>query len=212
VRLRMALSMLAVLMPLGHPTAALLYRSTLADDVPGVVGDLHLQTELPAQQAVAHWEIPLPAELWWLAVLGALALVAYHFRDILPGFRSAGEGEWDDAAAAEGEAQPERAGAVMRAADELARDGQFAEAMHVLLLEGLAEMRRRLDARFADSLTSREILRGARISEGGRAALRDIVLRVERTHFGEHPAAVDDYLACRDSFDRFARALAGAAA
>ncbi len=48
---------------------------------------------------------------------------------------------------------------VLGAADELAAEGRFVEAMHVLLLQALADMRRRLDEQFADSLTSREILR-----------------------------------------------------
>ena len=47
-----------------------------------------------------------------------------------------------------------------------------------------------LDEQFADSLTSREILRSTRLSDAGRASLRDIVNRVEWTYFGEHPAAL----------------------
>ena len=47
----------------------------------------------------------------------------------------------------------------------------------MLLLQGLAEMRQRVEQQFADSLTSREILRCAKISDAGRSALRDIISR-----------------------------------
>ena len=77
----------------------------------------------------------------------------------------------------------------------------------MLLLQGLDEMRRRLDQRFADSLTSREIMRRAKVSSGAKAALRDIVDWVERAYFGAYPAGAEDYAACRKSFVAFAEAL-----
>jgi hypothetical protein len=98
------------------------------------------------------------------------------------------------------------------AADELAQQGRFVDAMHVLLLQGLADIRRHLDEQFADSLTSREILRSTKLSDQGRVSLRDIISRVEWTYFGEHPAGSSDYAACRDSFNALARALHGTAA
>jgi hypothetical protein len=98
------------------------------------------------------------------------------------------------------------------AADELAQQGRFVDAMHVLLLQGLADIRRHLDEQFADSLTSREILRSTKLSDQGRVSLRDIITRVEWTYFGEHPAGSSDYAACRDSFNALARALHGTAA
>jgi hypothetical protein len=79
----------------------------------------------------------------------------------------------------------------------------------VLLLQGLADIRQGLDEQFADSLTSREILRHTKLSDTGRAALRDIVSRVEWTYFGDHPAALADYEACRASFNALVQALHG---
>jgi hypothetical protein len=98
---------------------------------------------------------------------------------------------------------------VLAAADDLARQGRFVDAMHVLLLQGLADIRRHLGEQFADSLTSREILRSTKLSEAGRGPLRDIIARVEWTYFGKHPAERDDYAACRASFDALARAVHG---
>ena len=48
-----------------------------------------------------------------------------------------------------------------------------------------------------------------KLSEAGRSSLRDIVNRVEWTYFGEHPAALADYVACRASFNALAQALHG---
>src|SRR5215475_5344646 len=95
------------------------------------------------------------------------------------------------------------------AADELGRQGRFVEAMHMLLLLSLGEIRRHLGEQFADSLTSREILRGTRLPPQGRASLRDIVARVEWTYFGGYPATMEDYTACRQSFDTLRGILRG---
>ena len=96
---------------------------------------------------------------------------------------------------------------MLEAADELAAQGRFVEAMHVLLLQALADIRRRLDEEFADSMTSREILRSRQVSDALRRPLRDVISRVEWTYFGGHPADRDDYLACRASFSALAQAL-----
>jgi hypothetical protein len=86
------------------------------------------------------------------------------------------------------------------AAEEIARAGNFTEAMHALLLQSLAELRR-LDLSFASSLTSREILRSAALPSEGRELFADIVSRVEISYFGAHQPDREEYLACRSSFE-----------
>lgn len=92
-------------------------------------------------------------------------------------------------------------------ADDLARQGDFAGAMHLLLLQSLSEMRRRLRLSIAASLTSREILYRASLSPDGRAHFADIVGRVEISYFGTHRPGEVDYLACRRSYDALAEDL-----
>jgi hypothetical protein len=152
----------------------------------------------------------LPNEVLWLAIVIGLACLAYVGKDVIPLWRRTGDGAWGETATG-GEVAAQSAELATMAADELAEQGRFVEAMHVLLLRSLADIRERLGERFADSLTSREILRGARLSDPGRALLRDIIARVEWTYFGEHPAAASDYQACRDSFNALARTLEGGA-
>jgi hypothetical protein len=173
---------------------------------------LDLQTELLRQPETVEASLQLPPETLWVGVIVGLAVLFYAFRDMIPAFRLGRGGAWteaEDGAAGSGARTPE---IVLNAADELAAQGRFVEAMHALLLQALAEIRRRLDQEFAVSMTSREILRSTQVSEALRRPLRDVVNRVEWTYFGGHAAVRDDYLVCRASFAALARALQRGAA
>jgi len=176
-----------------------------------VIRKLDLQTTLPREPERPRFSIPLPAEALWVVVVIALGVLLYAFRDYIPLFGRGHGGAWSADQAAPDSGQTGAPAVVLAAADDLAAAGRFVEAMHVLLLQSLADIRSRLDEQFADSLTSREILRSTRLSETGRASLRDIVNRVEWTYFGEHPAALPDYEACRASFNALIQTLHGGA-
>jgi hypothetical protein len=173
---------------------------------------LDLQTELPRGPERARFTIDLPAEILWVVIVVALCFLIYAFRDMIPLWRSRHGDGWTRDEGLTGDIERRTPAAVLVAADELAANGRYVEAMHVLLLQGLADIRQRLDQQFADSLTSREILRSIRLPEAGRTSLRDIIHRVEWTYFGKRPAALADYVACRASFNALAQALHGAAA
>jgi hypothetical protein len=173
---------------------------------------LDLQTELPRGAELPRFSIKLPSEVLWVIVAIALGILLYAFRDMIPILRARQGGAWGDDEATPEEVKARAPAAVLGAADELAAAGRFVEAMHVLLLQSLADIRARLDEQFADSLTSREILRSTKLSDAGRGSLRDIVNRVEWTYFGEHPAEKSDYDACRASFNALTQALHGGAA
>jgi len=170
---------------------------------------LDLQTGLPTpQEPLFRLKLPtLPAEVLWLVIIVAVGILLYSFRDAIAQLAFGQGSHWlkDEAGA---DAPGQRAAmVVLEAADDLAARGQFVEAMHALLLQSLGEVRRRLDEQFADSLTSREIVQKARLSQTGRASLRDIVARVEWTYFGGRSATRTDYDACRQSFVALAQAL-----
>ena len=168
---------------------------------------LDLQTELLREPEPLGFDLGLPPEAIWLAVVIGIAVLLYAFRDMIPVLRAGRGGVWaaDDVDASA--AGPRVAEVAIGVADDLAAQGRFVEAMHVLLLQAFAEIRRRLDERFADSMTSREILRSHRLTDDLRRPLREVVKRVEWTYFGEHDAAQEDYLACRSSFSALAQAL-----
>jgi hypothetical protein len=182
------------------------------DAAQAAIRRLDLQTELPhGSEPASSWHFNLPPETLWVVIAIAVAILLYAFRDLIPVLGMRGSA-WSEDEPAPDSAQ---AGAQMMqlgAADRLAAEGRFAEAMHVLLLDGLAHMRQRLAEQFSDSLTSREILRRTNLPAEARTALRDVVTRVELTYFGEYPAAAADYNACRASFNALARSLYGTAA
>jgi len=174
-----------------------------------VIRRLDLQTEVTRQPEPLR--IRLPPEMLWVIIAVALGAALYSFRDMIPLLRARGSESWADGEEAAADLARRDPAVVLATADELAREGRYAEAMHVLLLRGLADIRARLDEPFADSLTSREILRSARLPEQARISLRDVVGRVEWTYFGEYPAGREDYAACRVSFNALEQALHGSA-
>ena len=87
-------------------------------------------------------------------------------------------------------------------ADQLAAAGEYAEAMHCVLLAATTIL-----GRDKHSLTSWELLRQAALAPPRLDALRDLVIRTERAWFGHRPAGPDDYRRVRVSFDAFATEL-----
>ncbi len=94
-------------------------------------------------------------------------------------------------------------------ADELARRGMFAEAIHTLLLRTLQELVRSAAVRVAPATTSREILARVPLLADARSALAGLITAVEITHFGDAPANAADYERCRQQFAVFAQAFRG---
>jgi hypothetical protein len=97
-------------------------------------------------------------------------------------------------------------------ADELARAGRYAEAIHTLLLRTLVELVRATRTRVPASLTSREILGRVPLVPEARAALYTLVATVEVTYFGDEVPGAADYDRCRHDFQAFALAYRNAGA
>jgi len=96
-------------------------------------------------------------------------------------------------------------------ADDLARRGEFAEAIHTLLLRTLQELARTASLRVGPATTSREILARVPLLADARTALAGLITAVEITHFGAEPASDADYARCREQFHVFATAFRGRA-
>ena len=112
---------------------------------------------------------------------------------LLPGREPRARGEGEAPAAAGPQAS-------LVTADELAANGRYTEAIHQLLQDTVATLRRRLAAEISDALTSREILRTLDLRPPEHTALRDMIARVEQTWFAQRRAALDDYHAVRACF------------
>jgi hypothetical protein len=166
-------------------------------------------TGAPAGDDSFHFQLPpdVARLLLWGAVIAGALVIAWSLRDSLPVFsRSRRITAPEPATLAQ--TQSGRMEEAQLEADDLARQGHYGQAMHVLLLKSLDEIRRQLGTRFAVSLTSREILRRVQLSDIGRQSLTSIIRSVERTYFGAEDAGQGDYAACRHNFDTLKHSLA----
>jgi len=89
-------------------------------------------------------------------------------------------------------------------ADRLASEGQFAEALHLLLLHSFDYLKRHLGGVYGPSSTAREILHRSRLPETGRRSLGAIVDAAEISYFGGRSVDGGIYAACRRHYQNFA--------
>ena len=129
--------------------------------------------------------------LLWGSLAVMLGVTLFHVRDNLWSFsrarhiRAKDEPSAVPGASAASAARMERAGGE---ADALAGHGNYAEAIHVLLLRTLEELRLRSGAGFAASLTSRELLRGLELDRQSTRPRRNQSLYLSGS--GSHRALV----------------------
>jgi hypothetical protein len=195
--------------------------------VHNIAHDLNLQTDLPgvdsrivspsnehkpALQEKANSDLnPLVSGVVRFVLYAALVVgilfALWTIRDLLPSLGRRKLVAKDEEVKVARDASVERMVEAQTEADELAQQGRIAEAMHALLLRSLIEVRKRLNISFADSLTSREILKALSLPEVGKTSLADIIKRVEFVHFGDHHAGEQDYAACRASYELLTQAM-----
>jgi len=170
---------------------------------------LRAQREMPGLSATHGWSFPFTFQHGWIInalvlalVLACLALIATAVLRA----RARGTSTWQQPVAiAEnpaGAASPH-----LDRAEKFAREGRFAEALHELLLQALADIRALHGTTLAPSLTSREILREPSLADTTRAALSLLIGRVEWTWFGLRAAESADYQAGRADLDQLRQAL-----
>lgn len=180
---------------------------------------LDLQTELPRQRPSAQQppkqNSPPPqrqipqwlSKIFQVVAVGAiLGVVIFYLRRYFRGRRL----RLDEPAEAGVSDQGEPSARMTQArdsADALAQEGDFTKAMHVLLLQSVAELRRRLDISIAAYLTSREILARMNLNQEAGRAFADVISRVEISYFGLYQPGQEDYLACRASFESLKKNL-----
>jgi hypothetical protein len=169
------------------------------------------QTELPQEELPQVWQSPVQVSdivkdilwilLWTLLIVGGLLLLFYLIT-ALPSLqerlkRRAAEQDPSYVGPIAADADRERFDLALGEADRLARQGAFGEALHLLLLYCLNELRRRFGLGLPPSLTSREILGLSVLPEIRRTGLSVIVSAVEVSHFGGRPVDEATYLSCR---------------
>ena len=191
------------------------YQTTLPDQDAARPGPVRLGAPRDSSAGTGTWRDPeapgvlgsLISLLMWGCVFVAIALAAFWLaRELLKYTEDvelppAGAGPADQAATAAILDLP------LGDADELARRGEYAEAIHTLLLRTLHELVRSAAVTVGRSHTSREILARVPVLADARQALAGLIAAVELTHFGDAPATAADYERCRQQFHRFAEAF-----
>jgi hypothetical protein len=86
--------------------------------------------------------------------------------------------------------------------DALAQSGAFTEAVHRLLLLVQERLRSRIEHGLQASLTSREILRRARLPQEAATSFATLVAAVEVSLFGMRSANAATYALCREQSQR----------
>lgn len=198
-------------------------REAVGDAVERVYGARDYQTEMPREEPVEVFQpLKLPdvakeiirIVLVTLLVVGGLLLL-FFLVNAIPTLkerlerRAAGR-DRIGATPIASDADRERLEIALSEADRLARLGAHGEALHLLLLYCLNEMRRRFGLGLPPSLTSREILGLSALPEIRRTGLSVIVSAVEVSHFGGRPADETTYRLCRQRCEDVV--LGGAAA
>ena len=140
------------------------------------------------------------------AAVGVVLGVVYVVQRLVPG--AMGEPAAEESA---GDDSGALSDAPLRDAHALAREGRFAEAIHVLLLRTLEQLLRGQGIPAAPGWTSREVLERAAYPAQARDALAGLVSAVETCTFGGRPASEDDFHLCEDRFRHLAVALGGGA-
>lgn len=156
-----------------------------------------------------------PMDLSWLpyAILGvigiALVFVLLRFVGIRLPQRNSAARKAEPVAAArvakESVPEPER-DRTFDEVDALAESGAFTEAVHRLLLLVQDRLRGRIEHGLQASLTSREILRRAKLPQEAGTSFATLVAAVEVSLFGMRAANAQTYALCRENSRRVLQA------
>ena len=143
--------------------------------------------------------------LFWALVAGLAALVIYVL------IRQAMKLRWRPRDKAEGAAPesvwrpaPEKARLLLADADRLAASGDFAAAVHLLLLRSIQDIEERFPRLLRPAFTSREIGRLEQIPSNARVTFAGIARIVEQSLFGGGAVNKEEFARCRASYERFA--------
>lgn len=104
------------------------------------------------------------------------------------------------------ELRPDAAAArsLLEEADALARQGRFAEAVHLLLFRSIEDIQERIDGGVPTSLTAREIANLSKLPERAKRGLKPIIQVVERSFFGGRAVNAEGWQEARRSYEDFA--------
>jgi hypothetical protein len=144
--------------------------------------------------------------LFWVALVLLLGLLAYFILTEIVGVRFFKS----KASASNVETVPEwqptarDARDLLAAADALAAQGQYDEAVHLILLRSIEDLDRRRPLAVRPALTARDIAAIPVLPERARPAFWRIASAVEQVLFAGRTIDKDEFKGCRDAYVAFA--------
>lgn len=151
---------------------------------------------------------PIFAALFWIAVAAIVAgLLYFIFGEAIRmrlGLKKAPKEKAEDDVLTDIRPDADRARSLLEEADALAREGRFAEAVHLLLFRSIEDIQERLDGGVPTSLTAREIAGLSKLPDRARRALKPIIQIVESSFFGGRGVDADGWKNARQSYEDFA--------
>ena len=192
-------------------------EQNVRDRASDIVNQSQIQSTLPVGQTPPEplnwdlsWLMPIFKIIGWVViaafVVGMLVLAFVMFSGIRFDRKVMGGGAADGLDPKQNpiDDQPLWSRDALGRADQLAKNGNFEEAVHVLLLGSLGELKAKFFANLPTSFTSREIVAKISMPEGAKSALSILILSVEISLFGDSGLERSDYDTCRSAFLRFA--------
>lgn len=151
---------------------------------------------------------PVFQVIFWLAVAAVVAgLLYFLFGEAIRlrfGGRKNPKTKTEDDVLADIRPDAAAARSLLDEADVLAREGRFAEAVHLLLFRSIEDIQARLEGGVPTSLTAREIAGLGRLPDRARRALAPIIKVVEHSYFGGQPVDAGGWQHARKSYEEFA--------
>lgn len=151
---------------------------------------------------------PLFKIIFWVAVIAVAAGIAYFiFGEAIRmrlGFKPKAKEKPADDVLTDIRPDAARARSLLDEADAMAREGRFAEAVHLLLFRSIEDIQERLEGGVPTSLTAREIAGLGKLPDRARRALHPIIRIVEHSFFGGRAVDADGWQNARRSYEDFA--------
>ena len=148
---------------------------------------------------------PYAGIIFWTCVAAAVALLAYLLFATFYRRRRSGDAEAEAVEDATSWRPSEKAArALLGEAEALAAQGQYAQAVHLLLQRSLEDIQRHRPRLLKPALTSREIAGADWMPGLVRRAFAAMAAPVERSLFGGRPLAQADWEEARAAYGEFA--------
>lgn len=151
---------------------------------------------------------PVFQVIFWIAVAGiVLGILYFLFGEALRirfGGRKPPKQKLADDILADIRPDAAAARSLLDEADALAREGRYAEAVHLLLFRSIEDIQTRLEGGVPTSLTAREIAALGRLPDRAKKGLAPIIQVVEKSYFGGRPVDEAGWQHARSSYEGFA--------